>query len=73
MAEIKPEYKVICENNVFGIVGKEETTNQRVEIKSISRDEIFVAELAALLNKNKVSLLHAKSVVRDKIYETLPE
>jgi hypothetical protein len=63
--EIKPVYKVVSEKEVFGISGKEETTGESFVLKGISEDEKMVFKIAELLNKNKVSICHAKDVIRD--------
>ena len=63
--EIKPIYKVVFEGESFGIFGKEETTGEPFFVKEISKEGKTVSEIADILNRNKVSLCHAKDVIRD--------
>ena len=63
--EIKPIYKVVFEGESFGIFGKEETTGETFIIKEISSDRKTVFKIEEILNKNEVSLCHAKDVIRD--------
>ena len=70
--EIKPSYTVVSGKENFLIFGKEETTGETVFIK-ISPEEKNALRLAEILNKNKVSVLHAKDVVKDILIEPLLE
>ena len=70
--EIKPSYTVVSGRKNFLIFGKEETTGETVFIK-ISPEEKTALRLAEILNKNKVSVLNAKDVVRDILIEPLLE
>ncbi len=70
--EIKPRYTVVSEKGIFLIFGKEETTGETVLIK-ISLEEKTALRLAEILNKNKVSVRHAKDVATDILIEPLFE
>ena len=65
--EIKPIYKVVFVLGMFGISGEEETTGEAILIKQISKERKTVAYLAEILNKNKVSVHHAKDVLKDML------
>lgn len=69
--EIKPIYKVVFELGMFGISGEEETTGEAILIKQISKERKTVAYLAEILNKNKVSVHHAKDVLKDLLIAPL--
>ncbi len=62
---IDPDYSVICKSGVFGIFGKENTTGETFEVGGISSDRETVFKIAETLNSNKVSLIHARDVIRD--------
>ena len=70
---INPKYEVVSEANTFGIFGKEETTGESVLIKKVSPEAETVFRLAEILNKNRVSVHHAKDVLRDLVLESLLE
>ena len=53
----------------FGIFGREETTGETVVIKQLSKERKTADYLAKILNKNKVSVHHAKDVLRDFLIE----
>ena len=63
--EINPIYEVVPETDTFGIFGREETTGETVFIKQLSKERKTADYLAKILNKNKVSVHHAKDVLRD--------
>lgn len=63
--EINPEYRVIGEEEMFGIFGEEKSTGEKVFIKQISPEPETVFRLAEILSKNKVSVRHAKDVIKD--------
>ncbi len=67
--EINPIYEVVSETDTFGISGREETTGETVVIKQLSKERKTADCLAKILNKNKVSIHHAKDVLRDFIIE----
>ena len=69
--EINPQYRVFRGEKGFGISGKELTTAETVSIEHISKSEEFAKELAAILNDSKVSVHHAKDVIRDMLLEFL--
>lgn len=69
--EINPRYEVSCESGVFGINGTELTTGDAVSVGRVSKNREFAEELAALLNDKKVSVHHAKDVIRDMLLEFL--
>lgn len=62
---IDPDYSVTCESGFFGISGKENTTGETFEMDGISSDRETVFKIAEILNRNKVSLIHARDVIRD--------
>lgn len=68
--EIKPQYKVVPEEGIFAVFGKEGTTGETVFIK-ISPEEKTALRIAEILNKNKVSVRHARDVARDILLESL--
>ena len=65
MEEIKPHYAVVFDGEFYGIFGKDETSGEQVLIKRISYDKYSAEKIAAILNENAVSVLHAKDVIRD--------
>lgn len=65
MERIKPHYAVVFDGEFYGIFGKEEISEETVLIKRVSYDKAFAERIATLLNENKVSVLHAKDVIRD--------
>ena len=67
--EINPIYEVVSETDSFGIFGKEKTTGETVFIKRIAKEKSCALRLAEILNKNKVSVHHAKDVLRDFLIE----
>ena len=71
LKEIDPFYKVIFKNKMYGIFGKEKSSGETVLIKGISPEEKTVYKIVGILNKNKVSVFHAKEVVRDLVTEFL--
>lgn len=71
--DINPRYKIISEENWFGIFGKDLTTGETVLLCKISQNEDFAKEITMLLNDNKVSLCHAKDVIRDRFMKILVE
>lgn len=62
---IDPNYSVTCESGFFGIFGKENTTGETFEMDGISSDRETVFKIAEILNRNRVSLIHAADVIRD--------
>ena len=69
--EINPIYEVVSEAEAFGIFGREETTGETVVIKQLSKERKTAEHLAGVLNQNKVSVHHAKDVLRDFLIEPL--
>ena len=69
--EINPEYRVIGEEEMFGIFGEEKSTGEKVFIKQISPELETVFRLMEILNKNKVSIYHAKDVIKDCLLKPL--
>ena len=63
--EINPIYEVVSETDSFGIFGREETTGETVFIKQLSKERKMVEHLVKILNIDKVSVHHAKDVLRD--------
>ncbi len=68
---INPQYEVVSEKESFGIFGREETTGETVFIKQLSKEKKTVSCLAKILNSNKVSVYHAKDVLKDLLIEPL--
>lgn len=66
--EIDPKYEVSYDNGVFGITGTEQTTGERVSVGLNLKSGEFAEELVALLNDKKVSVHHAKDVIRDRLF-----
>ncbi|MBQ6877447.1 MAG: hypothetical protein IJO22_03480 [Oscillospiraceae bacterium] len=71
LKEIDPFYKVIFKNKMYGIFGKEKSSGETVLIEGISPEEKTVYKIVGILNKNKVSVFHAKEVVRDLVNDFL--
>ena len=69
--EIRPEYEVVFKGEWFGIFGKEKTTGETVFIKRIAKEKSCALRLAEILNENKVSVYHAKDVLKDFLVEPL--
>ena len=69
--EVKPIYEVVFEGERFGIFGREKTTGETVFIKRIAKEESCALRLAEILNENKVSIHHAKDVLKDFLVEPL--
>ena len=67
--EINPIYEVVSETDSFGIFGREETTGETVFIKQLSKEHETAIYFAEILNRNKVSVHHAKDVLRDFLIE----
>ena len=67
--EINPIYEAVQEKDTFGIFGREETTGETVLIKQLSKDRKTADYLVKILNKNRVSVHHAKDVLRDFLVE----
>ena len=67
--EINPIYEVVSETDSFGIFGREETTGETVFIKRLSKERKMVEHLVKILNIDKVSVHHAKDVLRDFLIE----
>ena len=70
---INPEYRVIGEEEMFGIFGEEKSTGEKVFIKQIAPEPETVFRLTEILNKNKVSIYHAKDVIKDLLLTPLYE
>ena len=69
--EINPTYQVIGEEEMFGIFGEEKSTGEKVFIKQISPEPETVFRITEILNKNKVSIYHAKDVIKDCLLKPL--
>ena len=65
--DINPHYEVFRGESGFGISGKELTTEETVLINRVSENEEFAKGLAAVLGDKKVSVHHAKDVIRDML------
>ena len=69
--EIDPKYQVIGEEEMFGIFGEEKSTGEKVFINRISPEPETVFRLMEILNKNKVSIYHAKDIIKDLLLTPL--
>ena len=65
MERIKPHYAVVFDGEFYGLFGKDETSGEQVLIKRVSYNKDSAERIAAILNENEVSVLHAKDVIRD--------
>ncbi len=70
---IMPRYEVRSENGEYIIFGTETTSGEAVIIKGIPGDEKSLCETADFLNRNNVSVFHAKDVIRDRLFALLDE
>ena len=68
---IKPCYDVLLKCGKYIVEGTESTTGEKVFIETQSGDEFFVRGLADFLNRHKVSVVHAKDVLRDRLLSFL--
>ena len=69
--EIYPHYSVFCGKDDFGIFGKEDSSGETVFIQKVSQEAKTAFRLAKILNENKVSVHHAKDVLKDLLLEPL--
>ena len=58
-----PEYQFVCADGVCEIFGKDKTAS----LGKVFLDAETVSEIVGILNRNKVSAVHAKDVIRDFI------
>ncbi len=65
--EPDPRYELISEGSELEILGREMTTGEEMRFTKLYFDKSRAEEIVFLLNKNKVSLCHAKDIIRDKI------
>ncbi len=72
-SEIYPKYEITCKNGAYGIFGKETISGETFSVDCLSKDSDTVLSLVALLNENKVSVHHAKDVIRDIVLKPLFE
>lgn len=68
---IKPCYKVISSKGKNAIFGMEQTSGETVFIENLPGDEKSLSELSDFLNRNKVSVHHAKDVIRNRLLSFL--
>lgn len=72
-SEIYPRYEIICKNGAYGIFGTETTTGETVSLDGFSKHRDTILDMISLLNENKVSVRHAKDVIRDIVLKQLSE
>lgn len=65
--DINPQYKAELRAGKFVIIGTENTTGESVVIEDIPGGKDFASELSDILNRNKVSVCHAKDVIKDRL------
>lgn len=70
--EISPSYSVFYKEGKFVINGKEKSSGKEVSF-AVFAEEKTVLEFAEILNRNKVSVHHAKDVVRDMLLAQIRE
>lgn len=63
---IDPHYEIISSGSEIYIDGTENTSGDKIRIK-IPGGEAFARELAELLSDKKVSVIHAREIIRDKL------
>ncbi len=68
---INPHYEVIQKASAFYIIGMELTNGDKVSVGCLTKEKAFAEELAALLNDKKVSVHHAKDVIRDRLVASM--
>ncbi len=70
--EITPSYSVLCEEGKYIISGIESSSGEKTRIV-LSTEEKEAFELMEILNRNKVSVHHAKNVIRDILLAKIGE
>ncbi len=68
---INPQYKVVLDCGFYGIKGEELSSGETVLVGRVSKNEEAAKEYADFLNRNKVSVHHAKDIIRDMLIEPL--
>ena len=63
----EPIYDAVFEHGAFTILGMDKISGETVVINNLPFDEKAVLNFVRILNKNKVSVFHAKDVVRDMV------
>lgn len=71
MEKISPAYKAFEKNGKYAISGIESTTGEKILLEDVTESKAEAKALAAFLDKNKVSVHHAKDVLSDRFYERL--
>ena len=69
----KPIYEAIFEHGTFAIFGMDKISGESMVINNLPFDEKTVLNFVKILNKNKVSILHAKDVIRDIVLSSFTE
>lgn len=69
MYEIKSFYTVLVKGGRYTIKGTNEASGEEVFIKEVTESESEAKSLADFLNRNGVSVCHAKDVIRDRLLE----
>ena len=63
----EPIYEAVFEHGAFSIFGRDKISGENAVINNLPFDEKAVLNFVRILKKNKVSLVHAKDVVRDMV------
>lgn len=69
----KPIYEAVFEHGAFTILGMDKISGETVLINNLPFDEKTVLNFVKILNKNKVSVVHAKDVIRDIVLSSFTE
>ena len=70
---IEPIYDAVFEHGTFAIFGMDKISGETVVINNLPFDEKNVLNFVKILNKNKVSVVHAKDVIRDMVLSSFTE
>ena len=70
---IEPIYEAIFEHGAFTILGMDKISGESMVINNLPFDEKTVLNFVKILNKNKVSVVHAKDVIRDIVLSSFTE
>ena len=62
-----PEYQFACGDGVCEILEKDKITGKTASLGKVFLDAETVLKIVDILNKNSVSTVHAKDVIRDFI------
>lgn len=71
--ESESHYEVVFKDGEYLISGKSKSDGEKISFENLHFSEKTAKEIVFILNKNKVSLCHAKDVIRDFIMEKFEE